>query len=68
MTLEQLGVISLDRIAVRENKYIELYYTPTIPHCSMAQIIGLMIKVKLTKNIPTTMKAMVKITPGTHVK
>ena len=43
-------------------------YTPTIPHCSMAQIIGLMIKVKLLNNIPKWMKATVKVTPGTHVK
>ena len=34
----------------------------------MAQIIGLMIKVKLLNNLPTTMKTTVKITPGTHVK
>lgn len=34
----------------------------------MAQIIGLMIKVKLISNLPKTMKVYVKITPTTHVK
>lgn len=34
----------------------------------MAQIIGLMIKVKLLSNLPRNMKVTVKITPGTHVK
>lgn len=34
----------------------------------MAQIIGLMIKVKLVNNLPKTMKSEVLITPGTHVK
>jgi len=34
----------------------------------MAQVIGLMIKVKLLNNLPKTMKATVKVTPGTHVK
>ena len=34
----------------------------------MAQIIGLMIKVKLLQGLPKHMKTTVKITPGTHVK
>jgi len=34
----------------------------------MAQIIGLMIKVKLLNNLPRTMRVSVRITPGTHVK
>ena len=39
-------------------KYAKFNYSlPTIPHCSMAQIIGLMIKVKLLNNLPKTMKS-----------
>jgi metal-sulfur cluster biosynthetic enzyme len=53
---------------VKQNKEVEINYTPTIPHCSMAQIIGLMIKVKLLNNLPKSMKVIVKITPTTHVK
>lgn len=33
----------------------------------MAQMIGLMLKVKLLKFLPKTMKVKVYITPGTHV-
>jgi metal-sulfur cluster biosynthetic enzyme len=68
LTLEQLGVVSFDRVAITDEKYVDISYTPTIPHCSMAQIIGLMIKVKLLNNLPKSMKVTVKITPGTHVK
>ena len=68
LTLEQLGVVSLDRIAVTDEQWVEVNYTPTIPHCSMAQIIGLMIKVKLVSNLPKRMKAVVRVTPRTHVK
>jgi metal-sulfur cluster biosynthetic enzyme len=68
LTLEQLGVVSFERCTVKPNKEVEIYYTPTIPHCSMAQIIGLMIKVKLLNNLPKWMKITVKITPTSHVK
>lgn len=34
----------------------------------MAQIIGLMIKVKLSRCLPLNMKISVKVTPGAHVK
>lgn len=34
----------------------------------MAQIIGLMIKVKLQNGLPRTYKTVVRISPGTHVK
>jgi metal-sulfur cluster biosynthetic enzyme len=68
LTLEQLGVVSFERCVVTPNKEVSINYTPTIPHCSMAQIIGLMIKVKLINSLPRTMKVTVKITPTTHVK
>lgn len=68
LTLEQLGVVSFERCVVTPNKEVNINYTPTIPHCSMAQIIGLMIKVKLINSLPRTMKVTVKITPTTHVK
>ena len=53
---------------MKDEKEVYILYTPTIPHCSMAQIIGLMIKVKLLNNLPKTMRVSVKITPGAHVK
>ena len=31
-------------------------FTPTIPHCSMATLIGLSIRVKLLRSLPTRFK------------
>ena len=41
-------------------------FTPTIPHCSMATIIGLSIRVKLLRSLPPRFKVDVTIAPGTH--
>lgn len=41
--------------------------SPTIPHCSMATLIGLTLRVKLLRSLPTRFKVLVKIEPGTHV-
>lgn len=41
-------------------------FTPTIPHCSMATLIGLSIRVQLLRALPARFKVTVEITPGTH--
>jgi len=45
---------------------IDVRFTPTIPHCSMATLIGLCIRVKLLRSVPTRFKVIVRINPGTH--
>ncbi|XP_058011440.1 cytosolic iron-sulfur assembly component 2B-like [Ahaetulla prasina] len=45
---------------------VSVEFTPTIPHCSMATLIGLSIKVKLIRSLPERFKVDVHITPGTH--
>nr|XP_021404440.1 cytosolic iron-sulfur assembly component 2B [Lonchura striata domestica] len=45
---------------------VSVEFTPTIPHCSMATLIGLSIKVKLLRSLPDRFKLDVHITPGTH--
>jgi metal-sulfur cluster biosynthetic enzyme len=48
---------------------VEVRFTPTIPHCSMATLIGLCIKVKLLRSLgnqTTKFKVNVQIEPGTH--
>uniref|UniRef100_A0A0A9WFJ8 Mitotic spindle-associated MMXD complex subunit MIP18 n=1 Tax=Lygus hesperus TaxID=30085 RepID=A0A0A9WFJ8_LYGHE len=68
LTLEELNVVDVNRITVdNEKNKIDILYTPTIPHCSLATLIGLTIKVQLLRNIPPRFKIQVKITPGTHV-
>ncbi|XP_035678463.1 cytosolic iron-sulfur assembly component 2B-like isoform X2 [Branchiostoma floridae] len=67
LTLEELNVIEQSRITVDEdNNHVSVEFTPTIPHCSMATLIGLSIRVKLLRALPTRFKVDVHITPGTH--
>jgi len=69
LTLEQLNVASLDLISVDDNaSTVDVRFTPTIPHCSMATLIGLCIRVKLMRALPTRFKTTVRITPGSHAQ
>jgi len=65
--LEQLNVTQQQLIKVDDaNNYIEVCFTPTIPHCSMATLIGLCIRVKLLRSLPSRFKVDIKVTPGSH--
>ena len=74
LTLEQLGVVSRKQIEVKEiasiegHSIVDVRFTPTIPHCSMATLIGLSIRVKLLRSLPSNnrFKVTVRIEPGTH--
>jgi len=67
LTLEELNVVSEENIKVdSEKKEMAVDFTPTIPHCSMATLIGLTIRVQLLRNIPADYKVDVRITPGSH--
>lgn len=67
LTLEALNVASLDLISVDDaQSTIDVHFTPTIPHCSMATLIGLCIRVKLIRAMPPRFKVTVRISPGTH--
>lgn len=67
LTLEQLNVAQLSLVEVNdEANTVDVHFTPTIPHCSMATLIGLSIRVKLLRALPPRFKVTVKITPGTH--
>ncbi|XP_073693088.1 cytosolic iron-sulfur assembly component 2B isoform X1 [Garra rufa] len=64
-------VLSLYRVFLPEqvndeDSTVSVEFTPTIPHCSMATLIGLSIKVKLLRSLPDRFKIDVHITPGTH--
>jgi metal-sulfur cluster biosynthetic enzyme len=41
-----------------ENNMIKVQFTPTIPNCSMATLIGLMIRVKLHRSLPQRYKVL----------
>ena len=67
LTLEQLNVLCEENIEVDDaHNKIVVKFTPTIPHCSMATLIGLSIRVKLLRSLPTRFKVTVKIYPGSH--
>ena len=72
LTLEQLNVVSLGLISVTDGgaqqSTVDVRFTPTIPHCSMATLIGLSIRVKLLRALPPRFKTRVSITPGTHAQ
>ncbi|KAK9392869.1 mitotic spindle-associated MMXD complex subunit MIP18 [Crotalus adamanteus] len=67
LTLEELNVVEQLRVQVSDaQSAVSVEFTPTIPHCSMATLIGLSIKVKLIRSLPERFKVDVHITPGTH--
>jgi len=67
LTLEELNVVEEDKCVVDlENETIHVEFTPTIPHCSMATLIGLCIRVQLLRSLPSRFKVDVSIAEGTH--
>uniref|UniRef100_A0A087XA92 Cytosolic iron-sulfur assembly component 2B n=2 Tax=Poecilia TaxID=8080 RepID=A0A087XA92_POEFO len=67
LSLEELNVVEQVRVKVNDTEStVSVEFTPTIPHCSMATLIGLSIKVKLLRSLPDRFKTDVHITPGTH--
>ncbi|KZS04666.1 MIP18 family protein [Daphnia magna] len=52
MSLEELNVVQITNIEVDDHENsVKVFYTPTIPHCSMATLIGLSIKEAVNKQL-----------------
>ncbi|KAK3086873.1 hypothetical protein FSP39_024709, partial [Pinctada imbricata] len=67
LTLEELNVVENAKVHVNDSdSRVSIEFTPTIPHCSMATLIGLSIRVKLLRSLPPRFKVDVSIAPGTH--
>lgn len=70
LTLAQLAVVNLDDISITkadnglETVHVDL--TPTIPHCSMATLIGLCVRVRLNRSLPPRYRVDIKVKEGTH--
>lgn len=63
--LSQLGVVCEDDIRVTEceGRYdIRVEFTPTVPHCHLATLIGLCIRTKLTRDLPYRHKVQNRVT------
>lgn len=68
-TLEELNVVSEEDVSVsRLNKdyLIKVVFVPTVPHCSLASLIGLSIRTKLETSVPDKFKLDIFIKEGTH--
>ncbi|XP_072956702.1 protein AE7-like [Typha angustifolia] len=66
-SLEELNVVSEDLIEVDERRcHVRVTFTPTVEHCSMATVIGLCIRVKLMRSLPSRYKVDIRVAPGTH--
>ncbi|KAK9147339.1 hypothetical protein Scep_006096 [Stephania cephalantha] len=66
-SLEELQVITEDAIEVDDKQsHVRVMFTPTVEHCSMATVIGLCLRVKLMRSLPSRYKVDVKVAPGTH--
>ncbi|KAL6985680.1 Protein ae7 [Sarracenia purpurea var. burkii] len=66
-SLEELKVITEDAIEVDdEHNYVRVTFTPTVEHCSMATVIGLCLRVKLIRSLPSRYKVDIRVAPGTH--
>ncbi|SPO21455.1 uncharacterized protein UTRI_00937_B [Ustilago trichophora] len=73
LTLEQLAVVNASHITVSHGEastnklpHVLLEFTPTIPHCSMATLIGLSLRVRLLRALPDRFKVDIRVRPGTH--
>lgn len=67
LTLEELNVVEESRVRVDDGRgVVDVQFTPTIPHCSMATLIGLAIQVQLLRCLPERFKCNVSISEGAH--
>ncbi|KAK6461638.1 hypothetical protein DFJ63DRAFT_186258 [Scheffersomyces coipomensis] len=72
LTLAQLAVVNLPDISInnasskQEISEILIKITPTITHCSLATLIGLGIRVRLERCLPSRYRIKILIKEGTH--
>lgn len=65
VTLEQLRVVQPGDVQVSGNRVL-VYLTPTIPHCSMSTLIGLSLRVRLLRALPSRFRVDIRIKEGMH--
>jgi metal-sulfur cluster biosynthetic enzyme len=70
-TLEDLNVVYEEGIFVQQPTasnihVVRVEFNPTVPHCSLATLIGLCIRVKIERNINHQLKLDIYIKKGAH--
>ncbi|KAJ4836931.1 hypothetical protein Tsubulata_022038 [Turnera subulata] len=67
-SLEELNVITEDAIEVDDKRsYVRVTFTPTVAHCDLAGTIGLCLRIKLMRSLPSRYKVDIRVAPGSHV-
>ncbi|KAK9993555.1 hypothetical protein SO802_023258 [Lithocarpus litseifolius] len=67
--VEEYAVEAIDQQEVFDILSLQLFwitFTPTVEHCSMATIIGLCLRVKLSRSLPSRYKVDIRVAPGSH--
>ncbi len=70
-TLEELGVVREELVSVvkssPESFVTRVGFVPTVPHCSLATLIGLCLRTRLERNLPRDqVKVDLFVEPGSH--
>nr|XP_056721898.1 cytosolic iron-sulfur assembly component 2A [Euleptes europaea] len=69
-TLEELDVVAESGVEVQEvgedEFLVTVRFTPTVPHCSLATLIGLCLRIKLQRCLPFKHKLEIYISEGMH--
>ena len=69
LSLAQLRVVKKDQIRMKDSdSSVLVEYTPTIPTCSVAVLIGLTLLKKLQMCLPGRFKIVLRISAGKHVQ
>jgi len=67
-SIEQLGVVYKSGLVVHKrgrHELVDVEFRPTVPHCSLATLIGLCIRTKVLQSIPH-IKFSIHIREGSH--
>lgn len=69
-TLEELNVVSENDVTVEhfseDTLLVKIVFVPTVPHCSLASLIGLCLRQKLLDCLPQKIKLDILVKEGTH--
>lgn len=70
-TLEDLNVVYEEGVKIEhfqpsDVSLVRIEFNPTVPHCSLATLIGLCIRIKLQRNLTEKIKLSIFIKKGAH--
>lgn len=69
-TLEELNVVTEEGVQVKRFNndcfLITIEFIPTVPHCTLASLIGLCVRNKLQRDLPERYKLDIYVKEGTH--